>query len=565
MSIVPKETVEVIAQSIGISNFSTDAALALAPDVEYRIREIMQEAIKCMRHSRRTTLTTDDVDEALKLRNVEPVYGFASGGPLRFRRAIGYRDLFYLDDKDVEFKDVIEAPLPRAPLDTSIVCHWLAIEGVQPVIPENAPVQGYNFLWQNSYTGGLECNVVCGRLAIAAPSNGTNNEQKDGLPVEIKLPVKHILSRELQLYFDKITELAVSRSDSVLFKQALVSLATDSGLHPLVPYFTYFVADEVSRGLNNYSLLFALMRVVWNLLQNPHIQIEPYLHQLMPSVVTCLVAKRLGNRLADNHWELRDFTAKLVAAICKRYGHVYNTLQTRLTKTLLNALLDPKRALTQHYGAVQGLAALGPNVVRLLLLPNLGPYLSLLEPEMLLEKQKNEVKRHEAWRVYGALLQAAGQCIYDRLKIFPPLSSLPARSVWKTNGIVATLSNKRKTSMDLEEQPPLKKIATDGPVDAVSTSSMPTPMEEDATAATPLDNSDADHPSPSSVQIPPDSGSESRSKRDKGDSQAQKLSAILPQVWKDDLNSGKLLVSLFELFGEGILSFIPAPEMSLFL
>ncbi|KAL9457407.1 hypothetical protein AB3S75_006454 [Citrus x aurantiifolia] len=542
MSIVPKETVEVIAQSIGISNFSTDAALALAPDVEYRIREVMQEAIKCMRHSRRTTLTTDDVDEALKLRNVEPVYGFASGGPLRFRRAIGYRDLFYLDDKDVEFKDVIEAPLPRAPLDTSIVCHWLAIEGVQPVIPENAPVQ-----------------------AIAAPSNGTNNEQKDGLPVEIKLPVKHILSRELQLYFDKITELAVSRSDSVLFKQALVSLATDSGLHPLVPYFTYFVADEVSRGLNNYSLLFALMRVVWNLLQNPHIQIEPYLHQLMPSVVTCLVAKRLGNRLADNHWELRDFTAKLVAAICKRYGHVYNTLQTRLTKTLLNALLDPKRALTQHYGAVQGLAALGPNVVRLLLLPNLGPYLSLLEPEMLLEKQKNEVKRHEAWRVYGALLQAAGQCIYDRLKIFPPLSSLPARSVWKTNGIVVTLSNKRKTSMDLEEQPPLKKIATDGPVDAVSTSSMPTPMEEDAAAATPLDNSDADHPSSSSGQIPPDSGSESRSKRDKGDSQAQKLSAILPQIWKDDLNSGKLLVSLFELFGEGILSFIPAPEMSLFL
>lgn len=43
------------------------------------------------------------------------------------------------------------------------------------------------------------------------------------------------------------------------------------------------------------------------------------LHQLMPSVVTCLVAKRLGSRLADNHWELRDFTANLVASICKRW------------------------------------------------------------------------------------------------------------------------------------------------------------------------------------------------------------------------------------------------------
>lgn len=33
---------------------------------------------------------------------------------------------------------------------------------------------------------------------------------------------------------------------------------------------------QVSRGLNDYSLLFALMRVVWSLLQNPHIHIEPY-------------------------------------------------------------------------------------------------------------------------------------------------------------------------------------------------------------------------------------------------------------------------------------------------
>lgn len=42
--------------------------------------------------------------------------------------------------------------------------------------------------------------------------------------------------------------------------------------------------------------------------------------------------------------------------------------------------------------------------VRLLMLPNLEPYLQLLAPEMILEKPKNEMKRHEAWRVYGALL-----------------------------------------------------------------------------------------------------------------------------------------------------------------
>ncbi|PIA38255.1 hypothetical protein AQUCO_02800138v1 [Aquilegia coerulea] len=452
MSIVPKETIEVIAQSIGINNLSPDVALALAPDVEYRVREIMQEAIKCMRHSKRTVLTADDVDSALTLRNVEPIYGFASGDPLRFKRAVGHKDLFYIDDKDVEFKDVIEAPIPKAPLDTAVVAHWLAIEGVQPAIPENAPVE-----------------------ALVTPSDNRKSEHReDGLPVEIKLPIKHVLSRELQLYFDKITELTVSRSESVLFKEALASLATDSGLHPLVPYFTYFVSDEVTRSLNDFPLLFALMRIVRSLLQNPHIHIEPYLHQLMPSVITCLVAKRLGNRFSDNHWELRNFTANLVASICKRFGHVYHNLQPRVTRTLLHAFLDPTKALTQHYGAIQGLAALGPSVIRLLILPNLQPYLQLLEPEMLHEKQKNEMKRHEAWRVYGALLCAAGQCMYDRLKLFPGLLSPPARTVWKTNKrVVTTGPNKRKMSLEhLPHQPPLKRVMSEGMIGATMQTDM---------------------------------------------------------------------------------------------
>jgi hypothetical protein len=42
MNVVPKEAIEVVAQSIGITNLSSDVVLALAPDVEYRVREIMQ-------------------------------------------------------------------------------------------------------------------------------------------------------------------------------------------------------------------------------------------------------------------------------------------------------------------------------------------------------------------------------------------------------------------------------------------------------------------------------------------------------------------------------------------
>ncbi|GMH25499.1 hypothetical protein Nepgr_027342 [Nepenthes gracilis] len=526
MSIVPKETIEVIAQSIGINSLSTDVALALAPDVEYRVREIMQEAIKCMHHSKRTILTTEDVDSALNLRNVEPIYGFVSKDPMRFKRAAGHKDLFYVDDKDLEFKDVIEAPLPRAPLDTAVVVHWLAIEGVQPAIPENPPFE-----------------------VLTAPSDSKKSEFKeDGLPVDIKLPVKHVLSRELQLYFEKIIELTTRKPESPLFKEALMSLATDSGLHPLVPYFTYFIAEEVSRNLNNFNLLIALMRVVWSLLQNPHIHVEPYLHQMMPSVITCLVAKRLGNRLSDNHWELRNFSANLVATICRRFGHVYHNLQPRVTKTLLHAFLDPTKALPQHYGAIQGLTALGPNVVRLLILPNLQTYMQLLEPEMQLEKQKNELKRQEAWRVYAALLFAAGQCIYNQLKKFPSLLLPSTKTVLKSKKkVVTTIANKRKASTDnFAHQPPLKKLAADGATGVVPINSMQ------------VDTQGVAHPLRGENII----GGGSR--REKIDGPVQKAS-VLAQAWKEDLDFGHLLASLSDIFGQGMFSFIPAPELSLFL
>lgn len=544
-SIVAKEAIEVIAQSIGITNLSPDVSLTLAPDVEYRLREIIQEAIKCMRHSRRTALTAHDVDTALILRNVEPIYGFGSGGdkvPLRFKRAAaaGHKDLYYIDDKDVNFKHVIEAPLPKPPLDTSLSSHWLAIEGVQPAIPENVPIE-----------------------ALGVISDGKKSDYKDdGLSIDVKLPVKDILSRELQLYFEKVTELTEKRSESAIFKQALVSLATDSGLHPLVPYFIQFIADEVSRNLNNFSLLFAVMRIARSLLQNPYIHIEPYLHQLMPSIITCLVAKRLGNRFSDNHWELRNFTANLVASICKRFGHAYHNLQPRIMRTLVHAFLDPTKSLPQHYGSIQGLAALGPSVVRLLILPNLEPYLLLLEQEMLLEKQKNEIKRHEAWQVYGALTRAAGLCMYDRLKMLPGLLIPPSLAIWKSNGRVMTaIPNKRKASTDhLMQQPPLKKIAADSAIGAMPKNSMPVEMQGAASGFPTAVGASSVSVSAISRQL-----SNENVPRREISGRGLKTSTVLAQAWKEDMDAGHLLASLFELFSESMFSFTPKPELSFFL
>lgn len=56
--------------------------------------------------------------------------------------------------------------------------------------------------WVSSSIKNFLPALFCSLSAvITAPSNVKDYEQKDnGLPVDIKLPVKHILSRELQVY-----------------------------------------------------------------------------------------------------------------------------------------------------------------------------------------------------------------------------------------------------------------------------------------------------------------------------------------------------------------------------
>jgi hypothetical protein len=84
-----------------------------------------------------------------------------------------------------------------------------------------------------------------------------------------------------------------------------------------------------------------------------------------------------------------------------RFGSVYQSLQPRVSKTLLHAFLDPKKPLTTHYGAIVGLSKLGPNVIHLLILPNLGAYFRLLQPVL---ADTSAIKQLEAQKCHDALL-----------------------------------------------------------------------------------------------------------------------------------------------------------------
>ncbi|CAG0897180.1 unnamed protein product [Cyprideis torosa] len=360
----PIDTSKTIAESIGVQ-LSDVCAREVSDALSFRLKQLVSDASKFMTHSKRRKLSTADIDDALVARNCDPVYGFRSSTeavPFRFASGSG-RDLFFKEEQELDISTITGTFPGKAGLSAHVRPHWLAIDGVQPSIPENPTPIPNEEQRKDATDPGVK------------PEKGVPGSQRPGLKreeaVKVKDLARHEISVEQQLYYKEITESCVG-SEEHRRAEGLQSLASDPGLHQMIPRLCNFVSEGVRINVvqNNLALLIYLMRMLKALLENPSLYLERYLHELLPAVASCILSRQLCARPeVDNHFALRDFAARLMAQICRNFHTTSNGLQVRVTRMFTRALANRSTPMATRYGALAGLCEIGSEVIRSLVLP----------------------------------------------------------------------------------------------------------------------------------------------------------------------------------------------------
>lgn len=362
-----------------------DAAADLASDSEYRLREIIHEAIKFMRHNKRNILTSDDVSAALRLWNNEVLHNQSFSEPLAFIHEAGLKRVAQpTKTNELSLDDILSGELPPPPKEVKLKAHWLAVAGVEPLTTPN----------------------------LEHPDQVPFKRRKLDPVERISAPVgiKHVISKELEVFYKKVTDTALAmgklgklsevpqgteKEIRGFFEIVLTNLKTDKGIHQLVPYFITFISTTATQNLNQLLLLDSLIQMAECIFLNPHLYIEPYLHQLMPVLLTCVLAEQLCKKPDEDHWALREKTAKLISSVCKKYGNDYPEMQSMITKTFIETFLNPEHECTSHYGAIRGLVEFGVHCIQAVLIPHISTYITMIDQKARFEEPYEEQQEQE--------------------------------------------------------------------------------------------------------------------------------------------------------------------------
>jgi len=335
-TLLPKQTVDNWVEAIGINKIPDEVSEILSEDITYHIRELVHKSIQIMKHSRRSYLSVDDINSALRESDTDPIFGHSGIEPFNFK-AFHTKEgakVCYLDEKDVNLRETaFDSSLPNEAGETSVKANWLVLEG-------------------------FNCNSR-GQL------------QKDLEP-----PLNEVMSKYLQ----NVTRALISEGDQ-LRKVALDDLCSNKKLQ-IIPHLISFCSTQIKQhtGKETFpSIATHIISTINALVKNHSVILTPYLIQLAKILLFTLMEAKIEAQ----HWYLHQKAATVLSLLAMRHPHSSPDIREQLLKSYLDTFTDPtSKQMAQLHGALCGITQLGITAITNGLFPKIFEKMEILQKHL---------------------------------------------------------------------------------------------------------------------------------------------------------------------------------------
>ena len=347
-------------------------------DAKDQVTQVVELANRFRKHRGGEILKISDVKDAVSARKLPPLFGYHSA--FRTHEYIhagqaGGGDVYALDELD-NVGETWTSRVPEYPTEITFKFHWLAVDGVQPRVPEN------------------QSEHVPESVGLL------------GMPEEREWPEQNVSIVSSNVPLSKSQRDFLDQMASDLRPENLEQLQKYPAMQPLVPYLLRIVIARLKNG-EPIQLRFA-MKITASMFRNETLQLEPYIQNFVGVALSVILFEE-PESLEDpdefgEQYELRESGVDLLSMIRTKFQDKCPEMWNQIAEGLLDVILCPVIKSSQ-YGAVIAFQVLGADMIKQHLLPNMVPFLERVQSGM---ESRDVHMRITASRIHGACSQVCG-------------------------------------------------------------------------------------------------------------------------------------------------------------
>ena len=360
--------------------FPEAAMIILASNTECRLRRVIQEGLNFAMHSKRPgVLKESDIRRALKVEGEKPVEKYL---PIKLDNNDDNEEE---EEEEEEEEDKVvrlaDLKAPTRPELINVERHWLAIEGVQPMVEQNPSAEEISAVSTASVP-----------LSFCVQKDGAKNlGDMYEPPAKVQKtegePVTYVLTEELKLLYEKV---CASIADGKEYLETYMEeLFGNTATRQIFPYLVQFIVNEVKRGgLHDTTERCKIVALLGKIVcpeaslfssqlssgsypssssaprqaRRDHFNIEAYLFQLVQIAITCVTTKDTREERESARspaLAARKDAGQVLCSLCNR-GYTYeeevvSSVATALKHVAENGAKPP----LSRFGAITALSLLG--------------------------------------------------------------------------------------------------------------------------------------------------------------------------------------------------------------